>query len=333
MDFEDLLRLVSRSDTIAIRTHENADADAMGSCLALKLILEEIGKRPIVIAPTVSKIGKVLIERSGQCVARSEPSESFDLGIFVDALPRPGVNDRELAVIDHHQGGEAAAAAFAFTSTQYASTSEMILEFAEYLMSKGILAGIKPGVAVQLLSGILADTSDLKLAVRSTLERIARISASSGVEIREVFTFLKTPLDPSLKMACLKGASRMAIKTSRGYIIATTQVSSFQGDVASSLIHLGADIAFAAGRKKKVLALSGRARMDLVGKGFNLAQIMQTVASRTGGEGGGHAGAAGLRNEGEPEDALRLCVAETKKVLRQLGLLKQKTEPMLGNLN
>lgn len=320
MDFQTLLSLIEESDEIAIRTHENADADGMGASMALKMALKDLGKSPVVIAPgSPGKLGRLLAQISGEAVETGEPGKTADLIIFVDARPVPNLAPScRLAVIDHHEAQTQIKADFLFVDSRFPSASEMVFEFLEFLMAKGRINAISKQAAIQLLAGIIADTTDLKLAVKETLGRIVRISGASGVELKNVFPLLRTPLDPSLRMACLKGASRLRVKTSAGCFIATTQVSSYQGDVASCLIHLGADVAFAAGQKKGVLNVSGRARSDLVDAGLSLARIMETLASRLGGDGGGHGGAAALKCEGETDEVLRMCVAETRKVIEGL---------------
>jgi len=320
MDFQKLLSLIEDSDNIAIRTHENADADGMGASLALKLALKDIGRSSVVIAPgSPGKLGRLLAQMSGEAVETGDPAKAADLIIFVDARPPPGFAPPcRLAVIDHHEAQTQIKPDFLLVDSRFPSASEMVFEFLEFLTAKGSIHTISKQVAIQLLSGIIADTADLKLGVKETLNRISRISAASGVELKHVFPLLRTPLEPSLRMACLKGASRLKVKTSGGWFIATTQVSSYQGDVASCLIHLGADVAFAAGEKKGILNVSGRARNDLVDAGLSLAHIMETIASRLGGEGGGHGGAAALKCKGETEEVLGICVAETRKMIEGL---------------
>ncbi len=317
MDFQRLLSLIQESDDIQIRTHENADADAVGASLALKLAIKALGKAPVVLTPRPpSKIGRLLAQIAGEAVETREPAKTPDLTIFVDARPPSDYKAQgRLAVIDHHEAQGEIQADFLFVDSHFSSASEMVFEFLEYLVDVGSLDGISKPIAVQLLSGIIADTGDLKLAVGETLQRIVRITAASGVELKSVFPLLRTPLDPSLRMACLKGASRLSVKSAGGRLIATTRVSSFQGDVASCLIHLGADVAFAAGKRKGIVSVSGRARGDLVDAGLSLAQVMEAVASRLKGEGGGHGGAAALKCGGEVDEVLKMCVAETMKAM------------------
>jgi nanoRNase/pAp phosphatase (c-di-AMP/oligoRNAs hydrolase) len=320
MDFGLLLSLITTSENICIRSHENADADAVGASLSLKLIAQGLGKKAVVTAPrSVSKLGKRLADAYGHPIATSDPCNAFDLVIFVDATPpAEGLGGSRTAIIDHHEGGTDTPADFVFTDPSFPSASEMVYEFAEYLIAEKAIGAISQEMATLLLAGIVADTADLKLAVKETLQRICRISSMSGVEIRDVFTFLRSPKEPSLRVACLKGASRLSLGETDGYLIATTRVSSFQADVASSLIRLGADVAFAGGKKEGELKVSGRARGDLVARGLTLARVMETVAGRIGGHGGGHAGAAALKGDGQVDEVVKMCVRETKRQIKAI---------------
>jgi len=325
MDFSSLLLLIRESNRIGIWTHENADADAVGASLALKLVLEEFGKNARIVAPnSVSKIGKRLARLVGYPIETSGQPKTYDLIIFVDVRPE-AVDSSGLrtAVIDHHEGEPCIETDFSFIDPSFASASEMVFEFVQFLLDHGELTRLPRPVAEELLAGIVADTADLKLCVRETLERILRISSLSGVELREVFSLLRTPKDESLRMACLKGASRLRLGRVEGVIVAVTQVSSFQGDVASSMIHLGADVALAAGEKKGVVSVSGRARTEIIDRGLNLARIMSSLASEVGGEGGGHAGAAALRAKGKLDEILSKC---TRQVRREIRAALSETE-------
>ena len=325
MDFNPLLELIDRSKQICIRTHENADADAVGSSLALKSFIEQLGKRPAVIARgSVSKLGKSLVDDVGEKILTKDPPEPFDLTIYIDTRPtvEEDRGDR-VAVIDHHEGQLDLETSFALVDPSFSSASEMVYEFGRFLLSSGRIPRITERAGKLLIWGIIADTGGLRLAVRGTLERIIGITEATGVEVRDAYSLMRTPPDPSLKMACLKGASRLKIRKQGNKLIVTTNVSSFQGDVAGALVSLGADIAFAGGRKTKVVNVSARSRNHVVDMGLSLAKVMGNVAERIDGRGGGHAGAAALKGPGDVHNVIQMCVSETRKELRQL----ERTSP------
>ncbi len=318
MHFDALLGIIDNCEKIEVRTHDNADADAIGSGLALQMALEGLGKEGTLSAPSVSRLGRSLAQTVGRDVIASREAPLADLCIFVDGRPSPKTSQAErLAVIDHHEGPVEARVSYSYVDPGLTSTSEMVFEFLEFLVDRGRLEGISVEMAMLLLWGIIADTGGFRLATTATMERVLRICTASGVEPRTVFPLMRTPKDPSLRIACLKGASRLKIRNSRGRLIVTTTVGSFQGDVASSLIGLGADVAFAGGKKKGELAVSGRARREVCDSGLNLASLMSAIARDICGEGGGHAGAAALKGRGDVDEVLDLCFRETAKALRR----------------
>jgi nanoRNase/pAp phosphatase (c-di-AMP/oligoRNAs hydrolase) len=311
------MRAIDRSHTIRVITHENADADAVGSSVALQIILEDLGKHVEILAPgSVSKLGRFLAQGLGRSVRTTPSSKEADLLLFVDTQPGPGAGEGA-AIIDHHEAPEGIRGDLALLDSSYPSAAEMIYELITHIMSEGRLEILPRDAAMALLCGIITDTSHLRLATSATLERILRICELGGLELVDAFSLLRTPRDPSLRMALLKAASRLRIRRTGEYVIVITEVTSFQGDVASSLLGLGADVAFAGGRKK-VLNVSGRARHELVQRGFSLAQVMRTVAARIGGDGGGHAGAAALKGQGETIPVLEMCAREAKRAINAL---------------
>lgn len=321
MKFKTLLKLIEKSNEIVIRTHENADADAVGSSLAMKRVIDQLGGNATVMASrSVSKLGRVLVDMVGESIHTRAPLTEYDLAIYIDSRPVDKIEgDKRVAVIDHHEGRPEIETAYCFIDPSYTSTAEMVYEFMAYLLGHNKIPELSEDIGKLLLWGIIADTGGLRLAIKPTLERIVGITEATGVEVRDAYPLLRTPPDPSLRMACLKGASRLKMMRRGETLIVTTEISSFQGDVAGVLVSLGADIAFAGGRKTQVVNVSARARNNIVDSGLSLAKIMSTVGEKVGGRGGGHAGAAALKGQGDVHSILEMCVGETKKALKEIA--------------
>ena len=56
MTLDEILIEIKKAESIVIVTHESPDGDAVGSSLAMKLMLKEIGKDSDVIIPEYSRI-------------------------------------------------------------------------------------------------------------------------------------------------------------------------------------------------------------------------------------------------------------------------------------
>ena len=55
MTLDNILEEIKKAETIVILTHETPDGDAVGSSLAVKIALKQLGKNADVIIPKYSK--------------------------------------------------------------------------------------------------------------------------------------------------------------------------------------------------------------------------------------------------------------------------------------
>lgn len=60
MTLDEILEEIKRAEKIVILTHESPDGDAVGSSLAMKFIIEELGKKAEVIIPEYSRMFQFL---------------------------------------------------------------------------------------------------------------------------------------------------------------------------------------------------------------------------------------------------------------------------------
>lgn len=107
MTLDDILVEIKEAESIVILTHESPDGDAIGSSLAMKKILEKIGKIADVIIPEIPRIYNFLPNINE--VKKESNVEQYDLAIAVDCadLKRLSVreyfeNSKRTISIDHH---------------------------------------------------------------------------------------------------------------------------------------------------------------------------------------------------------------------------------------
>ncbi len=107
MTLDEILREIKQAETIVILTHESPDGDAIGSSLAVKFMLEELGKKADVIIPEYPRCFNFLpgIEEIKEDTSVSQ----YDLAISVDCanFKRLAKNEyfenaKKTIVIDHH---------------------------------------------------------------------------------------------------------------------------------------------------------------------------------------------------------------------------------------
>ena len=107
MTLDDILVEIKEAESIVILTHESPDGDAIGSSLAMKKMLEKIGKNADVIIPEFSRLYNFL--PSINEVKKESNVEQYDLAIAVDCadLKRLSAkeyfeNSKKTISIDHH---------------------------------------------------------------------------------------------------------------------------------------------------------------------------------------------------------------------------------------
>ena len=309
IDESELYNQLLDYNNILYLCHRNADPDALGSAFALK---EAIGGTIGVIEGCDRVASQIARQLNIEFV--TNPSGDYDLVVVVDTSTAAQLNGFKLesyAVIDHHATTSLNENAVFYLHRNKGSTAEIVLE-----VLKIMGAPIMRRTAFALISGIITDTGNFRHATSDSFKAVAELIELSGIEYSEVMDMLSSvPQDVSMRIAFLKAAQRTMIERIEDWIIVTSQVSSFGGSAASSLISLGADVAFVASKKDDVVKVSARARREAQNAGVNLAKLMEEISVKFEGTGGGHEGAAGMDVLGEAENILAACVEYVKKSL------------------
>ncbi len=303
-----LEKIVSRKDRTLVLCHHNSDLDAVASATVLSETLKGMGVDcRAAAAESVSTLGKTILHFFGKEI-EVDPPLDFDLVILVDTsgyghLGDFGAQVREfpgkLAVIDHHRPVEEMqkAAEFYFVKEDYSSESELIFKIISEMGGT-----LSPEQASLLLSGIISDTAHFRLARPETFGILASL-IEAGADYRKMIEILKTPEDPSRRIAMLKAASRSETTRLEDQIIVFSELGSFEGDAASMLVRIGADAAFVGCEDKGDLRLSGRARSEFVEKtGLHMGKFMEELSKTFNGSGGGHPSAASMNGKGKFKD-------------------------------
>ena len=82
MTLDNILEEVKKAEKIVILTHESPDGDAIGSSLAVKLMLDSLGKTADVIIPEYSRLFDFL--PAIDHVKKESDIINYDLSISVD---------------------------------------------------------------------------------------------------------------------------------------------------------------------------------------------------------------------------------------------------------
>jgi len=107
MTLDEILNEIKKAENIVVLTHETPDGDAIGSSLAVKLVLDRMGKQANVIIPEYPRMYNFLPEI--ETIKTESEIKNYDLAISVDcavikrlAQKEYFENAKKTIVIDHH---------------------------------------------------------------------------------------------------------------------------------------------------------------------------------------------------------------------------------------
>ena len=310
--------------TTLVLSHRNADIDAMGCSIALAAMFPNV---TIGAVESVSKGANNLLANYGDrfpvLVDPSIQDEWSPWGriLFVDTATPSQVDpyDRFLSssiVIDHHAINTALAEVNPRYHCEPASPS-----CAQIIHRLALDAGaeVDADAALALVAGILADTERFRIAPNLAVQDALVILHEGGLELPDVIQSIERPTyDRSHAIAMLKSAKRSEHFEIGRFIFARSRVGAFESSAARHLVHMGADVAIVASEDGDITSLTGRVGRRALDAGFHLGEFFQELARRIGGDGGGHAGAAGFKAEmpvDEVESASLELAEETLRVL------------------
>ena len=293
---------------IAVVTHRNGDMDTVGSACALANI---IGPNARACGVHLSTMARTMVAKTGAdflIMDSNQPTWPRNLGgvIIVDAAGpnQPGIKipDVPKCIIDHHSAGES------FEIKKFdleinwdtCSTAEIIQLWAEtYAPNR-----IDDKSRMLLLAGIITDTGRFRHANADALSSAGRLADEAKIDFSEFIEDMESvELNNSQRVAIAKALTRVETLDAGRWFLSYTKAGTNEGIVARTLISAGADIALVCRRIKGETRLTARANRSATRDGVHLGKLMQNMVERSGGEGGGHAGAAGWTGKIDQTDA------------------------------
>lgn len=301
--------------------HHNADPDSLYAARLLSRLLKRLNsKLKCDILPVgVSAVSKNLMRMVDIKITRNPVLKKSDFIVLVDTSTLSQLGEWDLKVrnsgkpillIDHHtvHPETRKIADLLIVNRNATSTCEIV-----YRLCKETDFKIDRKSALGLLFGIAYETKWFKYGSSETFQNTAEL-LRVGVKLVNVLSALSTPTSRSERLAKLKAASRLQIHQIGEWIIAISQLSSYQASAARALIALGADIAVVGGERKQKIRISLRSTSNFLDKtkidlGRDIAPILGEKAS---GVGGGHATSAGVNGSGD----INKILAETVRILK-----------------
>ncbi len=161
MTLDEILIEIKKAENIVIVTHESPDGDAVGSTLAMKLMLKELGKDADVIIPEYSKMYKFL--PLAEEIKETSEVKKYDLAISLDCATLKRLmgaeyfeNAKRTIVIDHH-GSNNMYGDLNYVNPVSPACCEILASIAEYFEIP-----ISRNLGTCIMTGIITDTGGFR---------------------------------------------------------------------------------------------------------------------------------------------------------------------------
>ncbi len=270
----------------------------------------------------VSASAKQLLENLGISTPGNAQIKGIGLAILVDTnnLDQLGNSAEEIKankvpfiVVDHHHPhpDTEKLATRMIVDQSAAAAAEVV-----YRLFTASSMQIDNLTAMALLAALFVETKHFLLARKSTFE-IAASLVAAGADPRRLSEMLGARMNKSERVARLKAAGRVEVVTIADWILATSQISSYQSSAARALLGLGAHVALVGGKSKDKVRVNMRATEDFASKtGVHLGRdIAIPMGTALGGGGGGHPTAAGFSGKVDIDETLEKTVARVRELL------------------
>ena len=157
MTLDEILKEIKVAQNIVILTHESPDGDAIGSSLAMRLMLKELEKECDVIIPEYSRLFDFL--PGIETIKKESEIKNYDLAIAVDCADIKRIakkeyfeNAKKTIVIDHH-GSNNMFGDLNYVNPVSPACCEILAGIAEYFKMK-----ITKELGTCIMTGIIKDT-------------------------------------------------------------------------------------------------------------------------------------------------------------------------------
>lgn len=323
MILEDLASWISnatKKGAVPVVTGRNGDMDTIGSAIALA------SSHPNLMACGLH-LGKLANRLCTELNApfrklSKSPTWPAKLGgiIVVDAASemQTGLSLPEgvpICVIDHHDTCEWT---FGESDLEFRSNARATTQIVFDYLKVENPGALTDEVRKLLLAGLITDTGRFKHADRDALRCATELLDGANFEYQEFVEHIQTEdINPSERGAILKALSRCQSTECGKWNLVHTFAGIHEGKVAGLLTQAGAEIALVSRYRDGETRLTARATRASTKNGIHLGEMMKSLTSKLGGEGGGHDGAAGWSGKSDriaAESAFINLLANQKRV-------------------
>lgn len=188
MTLDNILEEINKANKIVILTHENPDGDAVGSSLAMKLALKQLGKEADIIMPEHPKEFDFL---PGICDLKKDSEiTNYDLAIALDCGSVKQLNGfanyfdnaKVKVTIDHHSSNSMFAD-YNYVDQDAPACAQLLLVVFGYFK-----IDVTKEIGTCILSGIITDTGGFRYdSVTSETFRFVADLCEKGINVSKIY--------------------------------------------------------------------------------------------------------------------------------------------------
>lgn len=188
MTLDNILEEINKAEKIVIITHENPDGDAIGSSLAMKLALKQLGKDADVIIPEFPKAFEFLPGTDE--IKKESDIEKYDLAIALDCASIKLLNGfvkyfdnaKSKVLIDHHSSNTMFAD-YNYVDQDAPACAQLLLVVFGYFNIE-----VTKNIGTCILAGIITDTGGFKYeGVTADTFRFVAELCDKGIKVSQVY--------------------------------------------------------------------------------------------------------------------------------------------------
>lgn len=328
-------------ESTLILAHRNADFDGVASAIVTRYLLHSntihIGIPEGIARPVkdfLTKIGQGHIVDLFRIYESPNdlPCTEYETVIILDTSSVSQLEDftkllfscKEIIVIDHHVTHEGFPERSIIISDPSATaTTEIILR--EYIDT---IPKLPEWLVCLCLAAIIVDSRKFSRAGYSTFEVVHKlVNSLRTVKYENIVQALQQrEFRFDEKMARIKGMLRLEAYRYGDKIVCLSHVSAHEASLARLLLEAGCDTVIIVSEHDKEFRIIARTKED----NLSMAELCARVASRLGGQGGGHpkAGAAAIKASKESKLGIRRIMRECiKEISNMLNVRLRKVKP------
>lgn len=316
-EINDICKAIKPSKNVMLLAHKDPDGDAIGSMIALNILLKKLGKNTVMYCPDEVPHIYSFLPHSGEVRTNISPNEAFDLAIAVDCgdMHRFGTSidikrtAKVLVNIDHHPDNTKFGDINCIKNIS--SVAEIIYGLFDALQIK-----IDKNVASCLYVGIMTDTGSFRYDYTSSETfRIAADLKDKGADTSRIaMTVYETKTIPSMKIL---GAAMYRLESSeKGTVVWTALSKKLMNDIGAKSEDLTGIVDQLRSIKGAELAILFREENGVIKINFRSKHKVNCsdIAKKLGG--GGHIRASGVVIQGGLEEVKEKVLKEVFKSVK-----------------